>query len=99
MAGLINRTAKTTGARLRASVVRLSSGQYAQSVGDPFVACDWGDYDAATGMMKVICVDYPAEYYAMPRYIGTAELVRECRRSGATTAEAFGKYLVEYLEI
>lgn len=39
--------------------------------------CLWSheeDYDAEHAVMKVIRIEYPAEYYAMPRYLTTKDL-------------------------
>lgn len=39
-----------------------------------FEAYDYGDYNAATGLMQAIRVSYPGEAYACENYITTKEL-------------------------
>lgn len=48
---------------------------------------DWrheNDYNPATGKMQVIKVIYPGDYYSIPRYITTNDLLDAFRRSDKT---------------
>ena len=42
------------------------------------------DYNPTTGKMQAIKVIYPDEYYSMPRYLTTYDLVKIFRRSDKT---------------
>lgn len=96
-AAFINKAAKELGFKAQASVVTMSAHAYKMDVSmDLFAAEDCGDYDWTTGECKAIRVEYPAEYYAMPKYLTTAELTKACRRRQVTT-EAELKDMVRYL--
>ena len=44
------------------------------------------DYNPTTNKIQAIKVIYPDEFYALPRYITTNELIKAFRRSDKTTA-------------
>lgn len=56
------------------------------------------DYNAATGKMQAIKVIYPDEYYSMPRYLTTYELVK-IFRSSDKTATGFLQAVKDEIEI
>ena len=56
------------------------------------------DYNAATGLFNVIKITYPSDFWAMPRYITTADLLYIFKHSNKT-AEGFAKSFAEYVEI
>lgn len=96
-AAFINKAAKELGFKAEASVVTMSANAYKMNVSmDLFAAEDYGDYDWTTGEVKAIRVDYPAEYYAMPRYLTTAELTKEYRRRHVST-EGDLKEMLRYM--
>jgi len=49
-----------------------------------FYADSENDWIESRGMMKYIAVIYPAEYYALPKYLTTNDLVDCFRRSDRT---------------
>lgn len=76
MATTISEAARAAGMPYAIELVKIPHDVYSWVVGgDPWDACDWGDYDSS-GRLKVIKVTYPAEYYAMPGYLTTKELNR-----------------------
>lgn len=56
------------------------------------------DYNPETCLFNVIKITYPPEYWAMPRYITTADLLNIFKHSNKT-AEGFAKDFAEYVEI
>lgn len=56
------------------------------------------DFNEKNGKMKVIEITYPDEYYAMPKYLTTNDLVRVFRESDKTV-ESFCKCLWKEIEI
>lgn len=56
------------------------------------------DFNAKNGKMKAIKILYPDEYYAMPKYLTTNDLVRVFRGSDKTV-ESFVKCLLNEVEI
>ena len=56
------------------------------------------DYDWKKGMMKVIEITYPADYFAMPRYITTTELSQAFSESDKSY-NGFFKALYKIIEI
>lgn len=98
MADLINRTAKERGVRLHASLMKMSREAYSRRVGSPFDGYDYGDRDEATGQFRAILVEYPADYYAMPRLLGSKEIVEICSMWHCKTVEDLGNQLINELE-
>lgn len=50
---------------------------------DVFRSYDWGDFDDAKSVFRFIKVNYPAECYALPKYLTTYDL-HKMFRSGMT---------------
>jgi hypothetical protein len=84
-------------AGLSAEVVKMSGDAYGYYVGSIWDAGD--DYDPATGKFKAICVNYPPEWYASPRYISTAQIVAEFHRNNITTAAGLVAMLNDWLQV
>ena len=82
---------------LSAEVVDMSHGAYSCNVGNIFDAGD--DYDPATGKYKAICVSYPPEWYASPRYISTAQILDEFHRCNVTNVARLVAMLNNWLQI
>lgn len=63
-------------------------------------AMDYGDYDSNKDICKVIKINYPSDYYAMPNYITTKEL-REVYHSirGDKNIDNYKTELFNYLEV
>ena len=97
-AKFINDTAKQLGFKCEASVVTMGERGYRLNVGDLFDAEDYGDYDWVTGEYKAIRIVYPSNYYAMARYLTTAQLSREFQRRGVTTPDALREMLRDMCE-
>lgn len=74
MVAALNRAAREAGKSFKFVYATMDTGAYAWNVGDIWTAYDYGDYNASTGKMRAVRVSYPCDYYAMPRYISTAEL-------------------------
>jgi hypothetical protein len=83
--------------KLSAEVVELSANSYEYNVGSIWDAGD--DYNPATGKFKAICVSYPPEWYASPRYISTAQILEEFHRYNVTTAAGLVDMLNNWLQI
>ena len=87
-ANFINKTAKELGFKAQAEVVTMSENAYRMNVSyDLYSAAEHGDRDWGTGEYKAIRVCYPDGYYAMPRYVTTAELTKEFRRRRVESVE------------
>lgn len=84
-------------AGLSAEVVELSEDAYYYNVGSIWDAGD--DYSPATGKFRAICVSYPPEWYASPRYISTAQILEEFHRNNVTTAAGLVDMLNNWLQI
>lgn len=100
-AAYINKAAKALGFKAEASVVTMSERGYRLNVGLNAMldAQDNDDYDWGKDEYKVICVTYPDEYYATPKYLTTASLTREFRRRGVTTENELQQMLRYMCEI
>ena len=98
-AKFINATAKELGFEAEAYVVTMTEGMYRMCVGDPFHA--WWEANDITpdGMYKAIRIDYPAEYYACPKYLTTKQLVTEFRRSNVQTWGELKELVRQMVEI
>lgn len=85
-AAFINRVAKELGFKCEASVVSMAERGYRLNLGldAAFDAEENGDFNWTTGEYKAIRIAYPSDYYAMSRYITTAQLTREFRRCHVT---------------
>lgn len=88
---------KANCANIEAEVVEMSHASYTYNVGSIFDAGD--DYNPATGKFKAICVNYPPEWYASPRYISTAQILDEFHRYNVTTATELAAMLNNWLQI
>ena len=98
-ARFMNKSAAAAGVEFSASVVSLDPN-YAGFVGvDPWEAYDHGDYDYNTGKIRAIMVNYPPEFYACARYVGTAELVKEFKRRGVRDAAGLSAMVVDMFSI
>lgn len=63
-------------------------------------AIDHGDYDYKTGLCKVIEVKYPADYYAPPAYVTTANLKRYAKDiNGNITLDKYKQALKDALSV
>lgn len=60
---------------------------------------DWDFDDEGNYKYKCIIVCYPYNYYAMPRYITTAELAKEAKRRNVKTEQELKDMLKEMIEI
>ena len=68
---MANEIQKRTG--FNATLEKLNCNNYQWYVsGDPDANIQ--DYDIETGLFSAIRIDYPAEYYACPRYLTTRDL-------------------------
>jgi hypothetical protein len=79
------------------SLVKIPRERYIALVDCDIFANDI-DYDMRTGNMKAILVEYPIEYYAMPRYVTTRELQRIFRESDHSY-DGFKRSLIDNIEI
>ena len=83
--------------------ITLSSYDYSKIVSYRFEDME-RDYDMRTGKCKAIKVIYPGEYYAMPNYITTNDLLKIAGKIAGTvydplTVENFAKHVFEEYEI
>lgn len=88
---------ETNCAGLSAEVVEMSHDAYSYYVGSIWDAGD--DYDPATGKYKAICVNYPTEFYASPRYISTAQILAEFHRYNVISVAGLVAMLNDWLQI
>lgn len=79
--------------------VKLSAESYRWNVScnTCFYGYEGNDYDTKTGKYKAIRIEYPAEYFAMPRYLSTYDLHRVYKHSDGSF-EGFFKALEEEVE-
>lgn len=84
-------------AGLEVDVVEMSESAYNYNVGSIFDAGD--DYNPATGKYKALCVNYPPECYAPPRYISTAQIVAKFHRYNITNVASLVNMLNDWLQI
>ena len=99
---------KALAARLRSEFLetlpgyRITFETYTQSEYQRYVDYDLfrheEDFDYKTGMMKVIRVSYPDEYYACARHLTTRD-VQQAARRGHGTMEGFLKEIAKDIEI
>lgn len=86
-----------------ARLVTMSAEAYERNVDyNIFNAVDYGDtdYDEEGRMIaKAIRIDYPCEYYAMPRFLTTKELVTEWRRMKGQTMDDLKRIIKNMIEI
>lgn len=79
-------------------VIELSDDSYQALVGGSvYTAEQWGDFNYNTRATKVIEIQYPAEYYALPRYLGTYEINQIFK--GINTIEGLNTEIVNALSI
>ena len=64
------------------TLAKMPLNNYSLCVGDVFRHEE--DFDANNNTMKVIKICYPSEYYAMPNYITTYDLVKAYKGSNGT---------------
>ena len=77
---------KRTG--FNATLEKLNCNNYQWYVsGDPDANIQ--DYDIETGLFSAIRIDYPAEYYACPRYLTTRELKKIYYTSNGSAEDFF----------
>ncbi len=96
MAKSINSYFNDKGVSYHAEVVEFTPQSYDYHVGSSYLNDE--DFDAETNMMKVIVVEYPYEYYAMPRYLSTREL-RSIYHTSNRTMNGFMDELFAEIEI
>lgn len=96
MAKSINSYFNDNGISYRAEVIEMAPRSYDVYVGNSVMNDE--DFDMETNMMKVIIIDYPSEYYAMPRYLSTREL-RSIYYNSNRTMNGFMDELFEEIEI
>lgn len=94
MADAIDKRVRKMG--YRAVVETMTPNEFSIKVGNVFRHDD--DYNVASGMMQVIKIVYPDNYYAVPRYLTTMEL-RNVYRNSNGTYEGFMEELAELVEI
>lgn len=83
-----------------ARVVSMDEHQYRLNVTtDTIEAMIRGDYTYDTRMYKAIRIDYPAEYYACPRYLTTKELNDEFARHNVKDIDGLNRMLKSIIEI
>lgn len=100
MANYINKMAKAGELHIDCAWVHeFTFNEYKICVGDPWVAEDYGDYNWETGGIRAIQIDYPAEYYACPKYITSKELIETARRNMVTTEKQLKEMLKQIIEI
>ena len=97
MAKEIERYAKQNGKAYRAEFVTMSRDEYARNVDD--IWDNARDYNSAIGKMQVILITYPAEYYAIPRFLTTRTLSRAFHDCGEKTFDNFMKAVNNECEI
>lgn len=99
-ADFINKMAKAGELHIDTAEVRMFSPQeYSINVGDPFDAEYYGDYDLEKGKIRVIQITYPPEYYAMPMFITSQELIITAKRSAVKTFDELKSMLKQIIEI
>lgn len=82
----------------RVNVIELSDDNYQALVGESvYTAEQWGDFNEKTRGTKVIEIQYPAEYYALPRYLSTYEINKTFK--GITTIEELNTEIVNALTV
>lgn len=66
-----------------------------------FIECDYSacsaDYNAKTGRYNCVMIEYPPEYYAIPQYLTTYDLIREYRPRD--TIQTYFRRLIQAIEI
>lgn len=77
--------------------VKMSSRQYNYCVDFDNKSMDY-DYNWLNGEWVVIKILYPNEYYAMPKYITTVDLLNIFRKSNKTL-DGFMQELADFLEV
>ena len=82
---------------LSAQVVELSEGSYSYCVGSVWDAGD--DYNPETDKYKAICISYPPEWYASPRYISTAQIVDKFHSYNVTNVAGLVDMLKDWLDV
>lgn len=55
------------------------------------------DYNTKTGLMKFIQVNYPSEYYALPQYLTTRELLKML--DSGDTVESYCNRVVSNMQV
>ena len=79
-------------------VIELSDESYQALVGESvYTAEQWGDFNEKTRATKVIEIQYPAEYYALPRYLSTYEINQIFK--GINTIEGLNTEIVNALSL
>lgn len=104
MAKLLNRVAKemSKDSGMHFRYITITPEAYRRYVDmDLWDAEDYGDYNADTGKLRVIEVEYPSEFYACNNYLTSKELnkIFKNNRDGIENADDFAKVVVEAIEI
>lgn len=94
MADAINKRVKQMG--YTAIMETMTPNEFSIKVGSAFQHDD--DYNVSTGMMQVIMIIYPENYYAVPRYLTTKEL-RSAYHHSNGTYDGFMDEIAELVEI
>lgn len=95
-ADFINKTARKHGARFEAEYFTVSEREFYNL----FNYSAFDRYDMRTkGRAAVICVTYPANYYAVPVYVNTAALNQEYKRRGVIDLPGLESMILELFSI
>jgi len=99
-AEFINTTAKELNFKVTAKVVELSENSYRWNVDlDIFRAYDYGDVNDKNGKFKAIMLVYPENYYAVPNYLTTYQLIKEFKRLHISTVAELKEMIKGLCEI
>lgn len=99
-ADFINKMAKAGELHIDCAELKmLTAREYNIHVGETEDAEYYGDYVPEEDRYKVIQITYPPEYYAMPIYITSQELIITARRFDVKTFEALKSMLKQIIEI
>lgn len=82
----------------KVEVTELTDDQYQALVGESvYTAEQWGDFNYKTRATKAIRIEYPEDYYALPRYLSTREINQMFK--GISTIEELNTEIVNALTI
>lgn len=93
----INKALHANGEKMRAEYVTMSRRAFSFYV-DSDIWENERDYMPDTDEMRAIKILYPHEYYAMPQYLTSAELVRIFQKSDKTF-DGFMDAVIESIQI
>lgn len=99
MARMLAKACKDKGLNYQVRYITCNAEQYSRYVGSIYEAEDYGDWNCNTNKFRAIEVVYPDDYYAMPRYITTKEIVYLRADTQPKNAEELVARLAEAVEI